>query len=555
MTLLPIVERDLRITARKPGTYWLRFTYAALTILIWLLFVLGNQHATPSVSLGQELYEILSSLVMLFCLASGVFLTADCLSEEKREGTLGLLFLTDLHGYDVVLGKLVATSLQAVYGLLATLPVLGLCVLLGGITGGEFARMVLVLLTTLFFSLASGMFISALSNEPRHALAGTASMLIVITAILPAIHWIVHFAFNTDLFNAVLWLSPSYAYRMAFDSNYKTIAGSGEFRASLICVFGMGLGLLGLANLLLPRLWQEGKAASRSKGSGWWQNLRFGTREFRKTSRKKLLEDNPSRWLATRDRLPAILSWGLIGLVLPLWICFVLVMFVSPRNGGDTAFEAAMYIAFGLHILFKCLVAVEATRRLSDDRQSGALELLLVTPLNEKQILTGQRRALWHHFKVPLFVLLAINLVLIWILNGPNPMKISDYGMISLVFVGGTIALPLDFYALGWVGMWMGLRAKRHNRAVMGTLLRVMVTPWLAFIFIMFLGTSGMSDRTGVWAFSLWIAFGIINDLLVARRAKRKLLEKFRHSATGTPAASKLPQSEMPPSLLNPVNT
>ena len=29
--------------------------------------------------------------------------TADSLSAEKREGTLGLLFLTDLRGYDVVL--------------------------------------------------------------------------------------------------------------------------------------------------------------------------------------------------------------------------------------------------------------------------------------------------------------------------------------------------------------------------------------------------------------------------------------------------------------------
>ena len=51
----------------------------------------------------------LTGSAVFYCLLSGVWFTADCLSEEKREGTLGLLFLTDLKGYDVVFGKLVAT--------------------------------------------------------------------------------------------------------------------------------------------------------------------------------------------------------------------------------------------------------------------------------------------------------------------------------------------------------------------------------------------------------------------------------------------------------------
>ena len=38
---------------------------------------------------------------------------------------LGLLFLTDLRGHDIVLGKLAATSLRAVFGLVAIVPVAG----------------------------------------------------------------------------------------------------------------------------------------------------------------------------------------------------------------------------------------------------------------------------------------------------------------------------------------------------------------------------------------------------------------------------------------------
>ena len=51
---------------------------------------------------------------------------------------------------------MLALWLNAFYGLLAILPVTGLCLLLGGLTGGEFWRMNLALVNTLFFSLAQG---------------------------------------------------------------------------------------------------------------------------------------------------------------------------------------------------------------------------------------------------------------------------------------------------------------------------------------------------------------------------------------------------------------
>ena len=59
---------------------------------------------------GTGIFGVLKWMGMIYACGAGVFLTADCLSEEKREGTLGLLFLTDLRGHDVALGKLLATS-------------------------------------------------------------------------------------------------------------------------------------------------------------------------------------------------------------------------------------------------------------------------------------------------------------------------------------------------------------------------------------------------------------------------------------------------------------
>ena len=136
-------------------------------------------------------------LAFLYCLVAGIRSTADCLSEEKREGTLGLLFLTDLRGYDVVGGKLVATSLNAFYGLMAIVPLLAIPLLMGGITNGEFWRTALVLVNTFLFSLAAGMFVSSISKYPRKAFAATLLLLLFFSVGLPLLRLWIPWIYNS----------------------------------------------------------------------------------------------------------------------------------------------------------------------------------------------------------------------------------------------------------------------------------------------------------------------------------------------------------------------
>src|SRR5881409_992997 len=172
MTFLPVVDRELRVAARRRGTYWTRLLFAVVCagiVGLVLMFAWAMRGGTSGV--GAGLFYFLTLIVLGFSAFAGVFLTADCLSQEKREGTLGLLFLTDLKGHDVVLGKLAATSLRGFYGLLAVFPVLAIPLLLGGVSNGELWRMVLVLADTFLLSLAIGIFGSAVSRELRRALA------------------------------------------------------------------------------------------------------------------------------------------------------------------------------------------------------------------------------------------------------------------------------------------------------------------------------------------------------------------------------------------------
>src|SRR2546422_89950 len=184
MTFLPIVARELRVASRRRATYWVRSGAALAVIVLGVWFFLMTRTVPPQEG-ALILFGILTGASVLYCLLSGVRATSDCLSEEKREGTLGLLFLTDLRGYDVVLGKLAATSLGAFYGLLAAMPVLAIPLLMGGVTAAAFWRMALVLLNTLFFSLACGMFGSAISRHERKALSGTLLLILVMAGALP----------------------------------------------------------------------------------------------------------------------------------------------------------------------------------------------------------------------------------------------------------------------------------------------------------------------------------------------------------------------------------
>jgi len=182
MTFLPIVARELRVAARRRGTFWTRTAVALGAIVTGAFFYLANL-GTPAEIVAQRIFMGLMALSIFFCLFAGRLLTADCLSEEKRQGTLGLLFLTDLEGYDIVLGKLAATSLNGFYSLLAVFPVLAVPLLLGGIANGEFWRVVLVLANSFLFSLAVGIFVSSLSRETRRAMGGNLLVMLLLIGV------------------------------------------------------------------------------------------------------------------------------------------------------------------------------------------------------------------------------------------------------------------------------------------------------------------------------------------------------------------------------------
>lgn len=524
MVLLPIVDRELRVAARRPATYWMRCAAAGIMLVIFLILLLKSDTSTRQ--MGRHLLNALGVLALGFSLLAGVFLTADCLAEEKREGTLGLLFLTDLKSYDIVFGKLVANSLHACFGLLAIFPILGLSLLVGGVTGGEFARGLLSFGMTLFLSLGLGMLVSAVSHETKHALVTAFFLLLLLTGILPALWWAQWLLFKLPAFDFLLWPSPAYAYMKGFDDRYAFGGGPHDYWMSIITIAALAVGSLLAANLLLPHSWKQGNA---SLAGNWWRKFRPIRAVPRPIRWRRHVGTNPMLWLMTRDTSARRAAIRLLVILAPFWFAFMLASLFTSQFRAT--FIICLIIAYAMHLVVKILIIVEAGRRLNEDRRSGALELLLATPLEPRAILDGQKLALHRQFFGPLFALTAINVVLLataFIFHKHLSMRGDDLLIFTELFVGGILMLLLDFSAAGWVGMWHGLTIKKHPHAVMHTVARLMLIPWLMIFFLIALAQGFRSAGSAFVTFGIWLAIGAAVDLVTAGLARSELESRFR---------------------------
>ena len=516
MNLPPIVERELRVATRRRATYWSRVLAAVvgIAITLWMLGTLGTLITPPM--MGARLFNMLASLTFFCCLFPGVVLTADCLSGEKREGTLGLLFLTDLQGSEIVFSKLTVTSLRAFYAVLALFPMMALPFFLGGITPGEFWRMAAVLVNTLFLSLANGMFVSSVSWRAQRAMLGTAGIVVSLAYVLP------EFGGSLAIF------SPTTAFSLAYDGAF-TMAPASYF-GSLLAVQGLSWALLLLASRLLPRSWQEDGARAARAGKAWQK--RFGGVSQR-AARARILDSRPVEWLARRSQHTGWI-WGSLGLAVLAWLAG------WWGSGGRWWSPAAIIVAvISLHTVLQFWIAWEAAWRLNEDRRSGALEQLLSTPLTVADIVHGQTLSLERQFGLPVMAVTTLDVALLILARGHFPWRSEEIAGFATLFAGIVAVLLLNAYVLAWVGLWLGLKLPNAGRAALFSLLRIVLLPTGAFMVALYFALVAIGPGTAdllAGGTVIWVLIGGVNAYSFYLDAQKKLHTEFRFRAACVPA-------------------
>jgi ABC-type transport system involved in multi-copper enzyme maturation permease subunit len=468
-----------------------------MLITVWMIST-ASLFLAPSL-VGTRLFRALAEMGYWGCLFAGVLLTADSLSEEKRDGTLGLLFLTDLKGHDVVLGKLAATSLNACYGLLAVFPALVVPAMLGGVTGGEVARLMAALLNTLFFSLAVGLVVSALARQEHAAVLWTATLVLFVGCVLPL------------LGETSRLLSPRAAFALGFDAAFR-LNPAGYF-ASLAFVQLLGWALLALAGARVSRWTEEPVIGAKARAQSEEARAPIAARAAG--------EINPIEWLARRRERHGWV-WASLILVVAIGIAWS-----QPPGAVRARGELVIFAVVCWHSVLKFWIAWEAGRRFAEDRRNGALELLLVTPLRVEEIVRGQFRSLRRLFAGPVAALLVVDaFVALGVFRATAASPLGDEALGCLLVFA--LMLPVDAYALGRVGLWLGFKHQRTWRAALAAVMRIMVVPGVAFALVT-LGGGGGSFAAMILT---WLMIGGICAVGFGALAQANLLTQFRELAS-----------------------
>src|SRR5262249_15593710 len=136
----PIIAREV-LTAPRPLRYFLwRASFACfLFILLWTAWqsIIGWQDVREVGVLarfGAILYWLFAMLQLTLMLFFAPLFTAAAISYEKDRRTFTLLLMTDLSDLEIVLGKLVAGLLHILTILGASVGLLSVCALFGGIS-------------------------------------------------------------------------------------------------------------------------------------------------------------------------------------------------------------------------------------------------------------------------------------------------------------------------------------------------------------------------------------------------------------------------------------
>jgi ABC-type transport system involved in multi-copper enzyme maturation permease subunit len=419
--------------------------------------------------------------------------------------------------------------------LLAIFPILALTLMMGGVNGAQFWKTCLALVNALFCSLAAGVFVSALSRDSQKALAATVLLLLALTLGGPLLDAIAAHLLKRSFEPFLTLSSPGYTFRSA------TFWGHSPYWTTLAITQFIAWMLFVAASLLVPRTWQERASrtavASQTIAYAW----KYGRARARVKLRRKLIERDAVLWLACRERWQSVWVW-MVALFCAGGFVYLVVKLAAQTWMGW------QYVAWMFLMFFYLWAASQACRFFVEARRSGLIELLLATPVSEKQIVRGQWRALVRMFGVPLLLLLmvcmagaglsqrawhrisssmsaaatsataaaatnsntstsrvvvtrstAFNIGVTGTTNSAAQLAASKqlaaalasapYVAITVVAaVTGGLTVAANFIALFWFGMWMGMTSKNANTATAKTLLFVHVVPWMMITF-----ASGMS--------------------------------------------------------------
>ena len=408
MLLQAVIERELRVQSRSWGTIWLRvLTGGAAAAVLGIFFFFSRDTAVFGRKIvGPWLFAMLHTTLSVLLAIVLPPMCADTLSRERREGTLGVLLLTPLRPGTIVAGKMGAHLLRALTLWLATVPVLMVPLLLGGVGLVDVTFALVIELGVVSGCLAAGLLASSRSERSGRAVALAAGLALIIgealalltflglwpyllaqqgspyaryivpTALLGP--WFVGSGMIANGFSGILGQSPAWMKPALWTSLATIPIGS-----AAVVTFAFWSASRSIRNLGKE---PERTPQQEARRKFWLRPL---LPRWSRLKMRRLLARNPMLWLYTFQPSSRLHRWGWCGVVLLVWLG----VYAAHIEDPDTE---PWVIA--LPVVLTIALSYAATESFRREMEEGALELLLVTPLKAAGILRARVMALWIDF-------------------------------------------------------------------------------------------------------------------------------------------------------------
>lgn len=420
MNVLPVITRELRTQARQPFTYWLRLL-GVVALLICGVFFAGDVVFNPNRGSSVFGYMHLTLYCAVWILVP--FGAADCLSRERREGTMGLLFLTPLKPPDIVIAKGLSHGLRAITLLVAVLPVLTIPFLIGGVSWQQATVSAVINMSAICWALSAALVASAIARNATHAIS-----LAIVLAVLGLLTYTYLVGLTVGSGMGTRWRGGYSSLAFNYLVGFGITGLHSEVWSALMTMIKMrnllsgilqsaGLSLLALAGAVVF-------AANRVKHS--WQDEPPSIRRqqiekvlfqpviwvsFLKRWMRWKLERNPIGWLEQRRWSGRLVTWTWFAIIISVQSTAL-----TDRNFYRYYDTWQMLMAWALAVS----MAASAAGSFRRERETGVLELLLVSPLTTGQIIGGRLRGLWGQFLPSVVTLIGIWLYFLGIFRTEN---------------------------------------------------------------------------------------------------------------------------------------
>jgi ABC-type transport system involved in multi-copper enzyme maturation permease subunit len=181
----PIFTRELVTAPRRPQHFLYRGVYGtALFVLMctaWLVLVQTQLIRTVGdmAKFGSILFLVLAPLQLALITFLAALRSASSVAQEKDKKTILLLLMTRLTNHELVLGKLLASLLDVLVMLATAVPIFMLLTLFGGVSLLQVARVFAVTLATALAAGSLGSTVALAREKTFQSLAMTALILVI----------------------------------------------------------------------------------------------------------------------------------------------------------------------------------------------------------------------------------------------------------------------------------------------------------------------------------------------------------------------------------------